>query len=220
MICNHAFLSNCYLYVLNITICVVSWLLIIKSHWTTNIKIKYQIALVEPRNCNLCDSLSISGEYDQNRCNLTDTSCRPCPERLPSCRGLPDGDQPANGFLWTDRFVTCVQNRTLAVSRCNPGAIFDPTQLNCVEQIPKCMFLHVKTSLEWKHCYKNVHKNWFYLLIILISYSQNWWILSSKSKVCESASLQLCIVLRLFICTVSFGSSSRGMSIPSSVRFH
>lgn len=62
-------------------------------------------------------------------------NCKKCPERLPSCRGLPDGDQPASGYLWTDRFVTCVQNRTLAVNKCKTGAIFDPTQLNCVEQI-------------------------------------------------------------------------------------
>lgn len=41
MICNYVFFLNCYYYVLNIIICVVSWFLIIKLYWIINIKIKY-----------------------------------------------------------------------------------------------------------------------------------------------------------------------------------
>ena len=64
-----------------------------------------------------------------------------CPERLPSCRGLPDGDQPVRNDLWSDRYVTCLINRTMAVNKCPKGAIFDPTLLQCRNTVPQRKFL-------------------------------------------------------------------------------
>jgi hypothetical protein len=39
--------------------------------------------------------------------------------------------------LWTDLYVTCLLNRTMAVRHCPNGQVFDPNQLHCVSKIPK-----------------------------------------------------------------------------------
>jgi hypothetical protein len=41
--------------------------------------------------------LCVLGEYEQNLCS--GTSCQPCPSRLPSCVGIPDGDRPFPAHL-------------------------------------------------------------------------------------------------------------------------
>ncbi|XP_071175832.1 uncharacterized protein [Mytilus edulis] len=76
-------------------------------------------------------------EYDQNLCKPGDMNCEVCPKRLPSCRGLPDGDEAVQSALWTDLYVTCLINRTMAVRHCPVGQVFDPTQLHCISKIPK-----------------------------------------------------------------------------------
>ncbi|VDI58558.1 Hypothetical predicted protein [Mytilus galloprovincialis] len=76
-------------------------------------------------------------EYDQNLCKPGDMNCELCPKRLPSCRGLPDGDEAVQSALWTDLYVTCLINRTMAVRHCPVGQVFDPSQLHCVSKIPK-----------------------------------------------------------------------------------
>lgn len=80
----------------------------------------------------------LSGEYDQNQCPQGQT-CEPCPDRLPSCVGLPDGDQPAAGHRWTDLYVRCYKNRTTEVKHCPNGAVFDPNRLACVSKIKSGM---------------------------------------------------------------------------------
>ncbi|KAJ8316010.1 hypothetical protein KUTeg_006024 [Tegillarca granosa] len=74
-------------------------------------------------------------EYDQNICNGSDPNCLPCPKRLPSCRGLSDGDEPVKGEYWTSRYVTCLLNRTMAVRNCPHGANCTP----CPKRLPSCV---------------------------------------------------------------------------------
>lgn len=77
--------------------------------------------------------LCVLGEYEQNLCS--GTSCQPCPSRLPSCVGIPDGDRPFPAHLWTDQYITCLSNRTIAVRHCPSGSVFDPARLQCVNRI-------------------------------------------------------------------------------------
>jgi len=86
---------------------------------------------------NMDCKIYISGEYDKNLCNPGDMKCESCPKRLPSCRSLPDGDEAVQSALWTDLYVTCLLNRTMAVRHCPNGQVFDPNQLHCVSKIPK-----------------------------------------------------------------------------------
>lgn len=76
------------------------------------------------------------GEYSQNICRKDDTACPPCPERLPSCIGVPDGDFPFPGRLWKQEFVTCYMNRTITLQRCTNG-YFHPQMKKCIVQVPK-----------------------------------------------------------------------------------
>ena len=85
----------------------------------------------------MCGSLIdlILGEYKQNLCN--GTGCQPCPKRLPSCVGKPDGDQPFPGKLWMEDYVTCYKNRTLPVKKCPKGQYFHPVDHKCKTKVDK-----------------------------------------------------------------------------------
>lgn len=89
----------------------------------------------------------ILGEYDQNLCPRTSLNCIVCPKRLPSCRGLSDGIQPVPSEMWGDRYLTCLQNRTLAVTKCPRSSVFDPVLLQCRENVPfsKLYLVYQKT---------------------------------------------------------------------------
>ncbi|XP_052252894.1 uncharacterized protein LOC127859481 isoform X5 [Dreissena polymorpha] len=76
-------------------------------------------------------------EYDQNKCAPGDSSCTPCPERLPSCIGIQDGAQPFTGREWTQQYMECFRNRTVALNTCPPGSVFEPYQSSCVSRIDK-----------------------------------------------------------------------------------
>lgn len=76
----------------------------------------------------------IAGEYEQNLCSPTNQSCVPCRERLPSCRCLPDGPNPYPHGSWTARYVTCHDNRTVAMTTCARG-YFNPRTGSCREVI-------------------------------------------------------------------------------------
>lgn len=76
------------------------------------------------------------GEYTQNLCNHGDSTCQPCPNRLPSCRGVPDGDHIFPNKLWEPDYITCFKNRTIAVNRCPVGQIFHPVQHKCLIYTP------------------------------------------------------------------------------------
>lgn len=85
------------------------------------------------------------GEYDQNLCPSTSSNCIVCPKRLPSCRGLSDGVQPVPSEIWGDRYLTCLQNRTLAVTKCPMTSVFDPVLLQCRENVPFSKHVYQKT---------------------------------------------------------------------------
>jgi len=81
-------------------------------------------------------SISSAGAYSQNLCSTLKTpGCEPCPNRLPSCVGQPDGDQPIPGQEWTDQFIHCYRNRTMAVDKCPAGSVFDPDKHICTTKI-------------------------------------------------------------------------------------
>ena len=85
-----------------------------------------------------------SGEYEENKCSQGDQACKPCPERLPSCRGIPDGDRPFLMALWTSKYVTCLRNRTMAVRNCPPGSVFNPVTLQCMDAVDKSKFKDIE----------------------------------------------------------------------------
>ena len=81
-------------------------------------------------------TIPITGEYDQNLCPNGNSTCQKCPERLPSCIGLPDGDNPIPTHEWTSRYITCYKNRTLLpVHKCPKPKIYHPVKKICTEDI-------------------------------------------------------------------------------------
>ncbi|KAL3884669.1 hypothetical protein ACJMK2_024787, partial [Sinanodonta woodiana] len=76
-------------------------------------------------------------QYDQNLCHSTNSSCLPCPERLPSCIGLPDGTNRFVGREWKSEFVTCYMNRTMEISQCSKGEYFHPKERKCKTSVIK-----------------------------------------------------------------------------------
>ena len=79
-------------------------------------------------------SLPLSGEYKQNLCNGTDSTCKPCNDRFYSCVGLPDGDNAIPGGQWTAEYILCYKNRTMAYKHCQKGN-FDPVLRTCTSTI-------------------------------------------------------------------------------------
>ena len=71
-----------------------------------------------------------SGEYRQNLCSSHDR-CRPCPERLPSCVGLQDGNQVFPARSWHTDYIRCYRNRTVEVTKCRRG-LFNPRTRTCM----------------------------------------------------------------------------------------
>lgn len=84
-----------------------------------------------------------AGEYRQNLCSSKDTNCAPCPTRLPSCVGLPDGLNSLAGAQWTAKYILCYKNRTLDVSTCKLG-VFNPVKRVCDNQLRpgRCSIFH------------------------------------------------------------------------------
>jgi hypothetical protein len=74
------------------------------------------------------------GQYLQNQCNPNDASCSPCPERKPSCIGLPDGNNALNGRSWSRDYVHCYKERTLGVEHCQNG-VFNQHKRRCDDGI-------------------------------------------------------------------------------------
>ena len=82
---------------------------------------------------------SILGQYEKNLCPIGSVNCKPCPGRLPSCVGQPDGSQSYPGDPWKPDYVTCYKNRTvLPIKHCTKG-YFHPTQKICTEEVTKGM---------------------------------------------------------------------------------
>ena len=73
----------------------------------------------------------------QNLCQASDPTCQRCPDRLPSCVGVPDGDQPFPSRLWTIDYITCYKNRTIIPTKQCTKGYFHPVQKMCVEDVTK-----------------------------------------------------------------------------------
>ena len=76
-----------------------------------------------------------AGQYAQNLCVKTNTSCAPCPTRLPSCVGLRDGAQSDPTHPWSPQFIECFMNRTMTTRQCRPGEYFHPRLNQCTKNI-------------------------------------------------------------------------------------
>ena len=100
---------------------------------------------------NVYNITFISGQYKQNACPVHDTNCVPCPERLPSCIGMGDGDQPVVARLWSDIHVVCYRNRTLQIKHCPNGAVFEPNRKECISKLTSgtCMLINVNIQLAY-----------------------------------------------------------------------
>lgn len=86
----------------------------------------------------------VIGQYVQNRCSAPGSgpapNCEPCVERLPSCVGLPDGNNTFPGRANSPYYITCYLNRTILVRTCVEGiynadtrvcmATLDPSKLS------------------------------------------------------------------------------------------
>lgn len=84
---------------------------------------------IPSRTCKNFDEVECNGrkipmepcEYQQNVCPKGDVSCKPCPERLPSCAGLPNGVHADPRAPWSNSYIRCFNNRTLVVEQCTSG---------------------------------------------------------------------------------------------------
>ena len=81
---------------------------------------------------NFLTGVVFAGEYLHNLCSGTDPNCAPCIERLPSCIGLPDGNNPVLNRTWLAEYIYCYKERTLDVRTCPSGSVFDPYRKQCV----------------------------------------------------------------------------------------
>ncbi|KAJ8316011.1 LOW QUALITY PROTEIN: hypothetical protein KUTeg_006025 [Tegillarca granosa] len=74
-------------------------------------------------------------EYQQNLCDVKNTMCKPCQERLPSCKSKMDGPNPFPTKLWTDSYISCYKNRTLDIKNCSAGQYFNPRKHTCMTDV-------------------------------------------------------------------------------------
>ncbi|XP_065924132.1 uncharacterized protein [Magallana gigas] len=71
-------------------------------------------------------------DYIQNElCPVGQTTCKPCRERIPSCNGLPNGNNTYPGQPGGPLYITCFNDRTIFVRTCEAG-IYDPIVKSCV----------------------------------------------------------------------------------------
>ena len=92
----------------------------------------------------------ISGEYKQNLCSNSDPNCIPCPQRLPSCVGVPNGDVGFTGKLWKPDYVTCYTDRTVIPTKTCSQGYFHPTLKMCTQNVNKSKYLVYITCLPLK----------------------------------------------------------------------
>ena len=79
-------------------------------------------------------SVIFTGQYEQNLCDVRNTSCIKCPHRLPSCIGKPSGKQAFPGRLWKPDYILCYKDRTLRIEKC-PVGYFHPALQKCTEAV-------------------------------------------------------------------------------------
>ncbi|KAL5005503.1 hypothetical protein ScPMuIL_018959 [Solemya velum] len=69
-------------------------------------------------------------QFLQNQCNPGDPNCTPCSERLPSCSGLQDGNNPFPDRPMSGDYITCFRERTISIEKCT-NSVFDPLTRSC-----------------------------------------------------------------------------------------
>ena len=74
-----------------------------------------------------------AGDYKQNQCPDGQLGCIPCTQRFPSCVSLMDGNEPFQGLLWQQEYITCDRDRTSSVERCDSAKIFNPNTKQCMD---------------------------------------------------------------------------------------
>ena len=87
-----------------------------------------------------------TGEYQQNLCNPNTPGCIPCPQRLFSCVGSPNGANGIEGNSWVPDYIECYKNRTMGTKKCGGQKVFDPLKRECAEQSP-CKFYLVVSPI-------------------------------------------------------------------------
>ena len=92
----------------------------------------------------------VIGEYQQNICDKNDKSCVPCSKRLPSCIGLPRGDNPIPWKLWGKEYSVCYKNRTMDMKNCTKK-YFHPVQRKCMDKVDNCKFVHCTLKTLFLH---------------------------------------------------------------------
>ena len=90
----------------------------------------------------------ILGEYVQNLCKTNGSTCQPCPDRLPSCVGLSDGNHAFPTRLWKPDYITCYKDRTVNTDKCTDG-YFHPHMEMCVTFIIRSKFMDFYTYYNY-----------------------------------------------------------------------
>ncbi|KAK3589928.1 hypothetical protein CHS0354_034946 [Potamilus streckersoni] len=73
-------------------------------------------------------------DYQSTQAQCTGPLCvLPCPERSPSCVGLPDGNNTFPAREMSPFYMTCLGERTVSVGICRFG-VYDPTPRTCVTE--------------------------------------------------------------------------------------
>ena len=120
------------------------------------------------------------GEYHQNLCAPSNTSCIPCKKRLPSCVSLPDGKNPIEWLLWKPDYAQCYKNRTLQMEKCTTR-FFDPVQRKCTDKANPGQY-HGLNLFSLKEYTKKKLKN----LIKWTSFRCCYWFLSGNvDEICK-----------------------------------
>lgn len=90
-------------------------------------------------NSNLVKVLHLincfTGQYEQNLCKSSDNNCQLCPNRLPPCIGIDDGEHEFPNRLWQRDFIICYKNRTISITECEDGFYFNPRTKRCQKAV-------------------------------------------------------------------------------------
>lgn len=86
----------------------------------------------------------------QNLCPQSDPTCVRCPDRLPSCVGMSDGNHAFPSRTWKPDYITCYKNRTVNVTRCSTG-YFHPVKEMCTNEVTKRKYSIKHICLYFNH---------------------------------------------------------------------
>lgn len=89
----------------------------------------------------------VSGQFLQNQCNAGGPNCTPCPERLPSCSGLQDGNNPFPDRPMSGDYIRCFRERTISIEKCT-NSVFDPLTRSCRRGVDESNLILIKTAFS------------------------------------------------------------------------